>query len=176
MKDTEYSLVRLFETSAEFLIDHFNRLDEHDIRLRFGFLAGKNAITSYVKKTIKPTGERTEENLWFAIKKDKEIVATLHVALYDERAEFGFTVLKDHRGKKLGQLLFARGYQVVTERSIDKIHMTCLSENKAIQHIAKKFGMEMHSMRGESESVIEIQYPVPLTQVDDIRRVMYTNQ
>lgn len=168
----DYSLVRLFDTSAEFLIAHFAKLSPEDNRLRFGTILKEPRIEKYIRDSFVTEGTRTKDNLWFAIKCDGEIVATLHVAIVGDSAEFGFTTLETHRGKKLGQLLFARGYQVVTERSIHKIYMVCLSENRAMRHIAYKFGMKMFSEQGDNEGTLEIEYPASINHLNRVRQTI----
>lgn len=167
--EDEYSLVRLFDTSAEFIINHLDRLNEQDRYLRFGQIPSRETITKYVNESLAAINTRTHADFWFGIKKGVELVATLHVSIRDDVAEFAFSTAEDHRGKKLGQLLFARGYQLVTEYSITRIYMMCLSSNAAIKHIARKFGLAVMTHGSESEGSVNIQYPVSLSKVHEIK-------
>lgn len=169
---TEYSLIRVFDTSAEWVIHHITSLPESDIYLRFGFQANENQIRKYVEKSLSTETTRTNADMWYAIKYDGEIVATLHVAIRDDLAEFAFTTSPEHRNKGLGQMLFARGFQLVTEFSISKIYMFMLSKNSAMKHIAKKFGLAVVTEGTDAECSIQISYPVPLSRVAEVKYQM----
>lgn len=97
------------------------------------------------------------------------LVATLHIATNGDVAEFAFTTDIEYRSQKLGQLLFARGYQLVTEFKINRIYMVCLSKNSAMRHIAKKFGMSVMTQGTDSEASVNIQYPVPLSRLNEVK-------
>lgn len=161
--ELEYRLVRLFETSSTHIKHHFHTLSDKDRRLRFGHSPSNDMVDSYIDTSLAQGAKsRTHADFWFGVKIGVELVATMHVAIRNDTAEFAFTVDEQHRGKKLGQLLFARGYQLVSEYSIHKIFMLCLSENKAMQHIAKKFGMKLEASAGEIESFLNVDTHAPL--------------
>ena len=167
--NSDYSLIRVFDTSAEWVIHHIANLPESDVYLRFGFQANENQIRKYVEKSLQTETTRTNADMWYAIKYDGEIVATLHVAIRDDLAEFAFTTSPEHRNKGLGQLLFGRGFQLVSEFSISKIYMMFLTRNQPMRHIAKKFGLAVVTEGTDSESSIQISYPVPLSKVSEVQ-------
>ena len=69
----------------------------------------------------------------------------------------GCTVSKDFRGKQIGQELFNRGVTWARMLGAETIFMHCLSENKVIQHIAKKGGMTVVTIDpSEKESTIKV--------------------
>lgn len=170
--DSEYSLIRIFDTSAEWVIYHINGLPTQDKYLRFGSAVDENRIRRYVEDCFTCETTRTNADVWYAIKHDSEIVATLHVAIRGDLAEFAFTTSPDHRNKGLGQMLFARGFQLVTEFSITKIYMFMLSQNSPMKHIAKKFGLAVVTEGPEAECSIQISYPVPLNRVAEVKYQM----
>jgi RimJ/RimL family protein N-acetyltransferase len=165
----DYSLVRLFDTSSEFVANHITSLSQDDRYLRFGYTPSDEQIHKYVSNSMKTVNSRTHADFWFGIKLDKEIVATIHIAIRDDVAEFAFSTDKNHRGKKLGQLLFARGYQLATEFSISKIYLVFLTQNAAMRHISKKFGLAVMTHGSDAESSVEISYPVPLSKISSIK-------
>jgi RimJ/RimL family protein N-acetyltransferase len=167
--EDEYSLIRLFDTSADFIINHLDSLNEQDRYLRFGYTPSRAMITKYVNDSLATINLRQHADFWFGIKQGVELVATLHVAILDDTAEFAFSTAEAHRGRKLGQLLFARGYQLVTEYSINRIYLCCLTQNKAIRHIARKFGLAVMTRGAESEGSVNIQYPISIKQVDKVK-------
>lgn len=169
---TEYSLIRVFDTSAEWVIHHITSLPPEDKYLRFGFQIPENQIRRYIETSLTTQTERTNADMWYAIKYDGEIVATLHVAIRDDMAEFAFTTSPEHRNKGLGQMLFLRGLQLVTEFSITKVYMAMLSINSPMKHIAKKFGMAVVTEGSDAECSIQIQYPVPLSRIDEVKYQM----
>jgi len=166
----EYSLVRLFEKSKDEIINHITSLNDEDRYLRFGYLPKNSMINKYVNYTFSKINTETNANFWFAVTKNNKIVATIHIAIYGDEAEFAFTTDKDHRGKKLGQLLFSRGYQLITEFGINRIKLTCLSQNSAMKHIASKFGLKFTYSSGEVDAVTYIQYPVTINQVNELKK------
>lgn len=169
MNIEDYSLVRLFPDSITPLVEHISALGENDLYLRFGFPITSEGIGRYVSKSFDTINTQHRADFWFGVKLDDQLVATLHVAIVDDLAEFAFTTAVEHRGRKLGQLLFARGYQLVTEYSITRIYMVCLTQNQAMRHIAKKFGLAVMTQGSESEGSVNIQYPVSLKQVNQVK-------
>lgn len=168
-QDSGPVLVRLFPTSINWLLLHFLELSEDDRYLRFGFAIKDEQIKKYLESTLtNPSASRTDANFWFAIKIDNAICATLHIAIVGGKAEFAFTTNKEHRGKKLGQILFARGYQLINEYSIKVVTMQCLSVNAPMRHIARKFGMTVVTHGSDTDSIVNVQYPVPLSKIKEI--------
>lgn len=170
--NTKYSLIRIFDTSAEWVIHHINSLPDEDKYLRFGFNANEDQIRRYVERSLTTVNERTHADVWYAVKYEGEIVATLHVAIRKDLAEFAFTTSPEHRNQGLGQLLFGRGFQLVSEYSITKIYMFMLTKNSVMKHIAKKFGLAVVTEGSEAECSIQIQYPVPLSRVEEVKYSM----
>jgi RimJ/RimL family protein N-acetyltransferase len=169
MNTEDYSLVRLFDDSAMQIVQHITELNASDLYLRFGYSITPDRVEKYVKKSFETVNTRQRADFWFGIRQDNELIATLHVAIVDDTAEFAFTTAEQYRGRKLGQLLFARGYQLVTEYSITRIYMVCLTQNNAMRHIAKKFGLAVMTQGSECEGSVNIQYPVSLKQIDQIK-------
>lgn len=165
----QYSLIRVFDTSAEWLIYHLNSLPSEDKYLRFGYQATENQIRRYVETSISTEITRTNADMWYAVKCDGEIVATLHVAIRGDLAEFAFTTSPAHRRKGLGQMLFGRGFQLTTEFCITKIYLSMLSSNGPMKHIARKFGLAVITEGPDAECSIQIQYPVPLSRVEEVK-------
>lgn len=119
------------------LIDHFIRLGPDDRYMRFGYQIQDEQIKEYIEHSFGEVGHQ-----WFGLFDDDKIIGTIHVALLDEsQAEMGLSVDSKCRGSGLGQALFNRGLVWARARGTTKIYMQCLSENKIIQHIAKKNGM-----------------------------------
>ena len=139
------------------VIKHLLSLDKEDLRLRFGYTPTDSIIEQYVTNSWDKVDHR-----WYGIYHPEYdgVVATLHAAQMDsETAELGFTVCKELRRHGLGDALFNRGAVWAKARGIKKLFMHCLSENRAVQHIAKKNGMHVVTMfGGEAEADLALPY------------------
>jgi len=146
------------------LIDHFmNDIVDNDRRLRFGYEASDTAVKKYIEDSLYNFGRI---NMWFIVDVDcfdrfagKKIIASCHVAmnLENNTAEMGCTVSPDYRNQKIGQELFNRGVTWARMSGAENVFMYCLSENKTIQHIARKGGMTVVTIDPtEKESTIQV--------------------
>lgn len=145
----------MYELDKGKLIDHFLvDIVEHDRYLRFGYRASNDNVTDYVERSLKEFGDT---NMWFVIEKDNKFVGTVHVSMNEKGvAEMGFTVSPDHRGQGFGQELFIRGSTWAMMKGATTLYTTCLSENKVMQHIAKKNGMTVVTVDAtEKEATIQ---------------------
>jgi RimJ/RimL family protein N-acetyltransferase len=166
----DYSLIRLRSDRVPDVVHHINSLPADDLYLRFGHQVKHEYIVSYVLRTLEDNeANSSQRNFWYGIFDGSKLIATLHVALGDDIAEFAFTTDAEYRGQKIGQLLFARGYQLVTEFQITRIYMVCLTQNGPMKHIAKKFGMSVMTHGTDSEASINISYPVPLSRLNEVK-------
>ena len=118
----------------------------NDRRLRFGGSLSDEAIETYLKSSFVDFGIN---NMWFIVDVEspetfgRKVVATCHVN-YDYKtntSELGLTVSPDYRNQKIGQELYNRGVTWARMKGAETIFMHCLSENKTMQHIARKAGM-----------------------------------
>lgn len=163
----DYSLIRLFQKDSALITEHILKLPSDDRYLRFGYNCSDDRVAVYVNNALIPS--LSQQNFWYGIFDGELLVATLHIATNGDVAEFAFTTDIEYRSQKLGQLLFARGYQLVTEFKINRIYMVCLSKNSAMRHIAKKFGMSVMTQGTDSEASVNIQYPVPLSRLNEVK-------
>src|SRR5437868_13191954 len=89
--------VRLSAADRPALQSHFTRLDAEDRRLRFGTVAGDDRTHDYVE------GIDFERDGVFAIHGEgDELAAVVHVACGEPSAELGLSVLREFRGRGLG--------------------------------------------------------------------------
>lgn len=139
------------------LIDHFmNDIVANDRRLRFGYEAPDSSVKKYIEESLNDYGYI---NMWFVVEEGVKIVATCHVSMNRETntAEMGCTVGPNYRNQKIGQELFNRGITWARMAGAENVFMHCLSENRTIQHIAKKGGMTVVTIDpSEKESTIQI--------------------
>jgi len=134
----------------------------NDRRLRFGGSLSDDAIETYLKSSFVDFGIN---NMWFIVDVEspetfgRKVVATCHVN-YDcktNTAELGLTVSPDYRNQKIGQELYNRGVTWARMKGAETIFMHCLSENKTMQHIARKAGMTVITLDPtEKQSSIKV--------------------
>ena len=145
------------------LVNHFiNDIKGDDRRLRFGGIIDDETIKKYINKSFENFGFN---DMWFIVDVQtpecfgRKVVATCHVN-YDsstQTAELGLTVSPDYRNQKIGQELFIRGITWARMKGAETIFMHCLSENMAIQHIARKGGMTVVTIDpAEKESSVTV--------------------
>ena len=128
----------IHESDKRKILKHFLKLNEGDRYLRFGFHAHDEAIEKYLSGAFDEYGNK---NMWFICLDEDKVIGTVHVSIVQDTAEMGFTVTESKRGKGLGQDLFMRGATWATSKGVSRIITQCLSQNKVMQHIAKKNGM-----------------------------------
>ena len=149
---------KLSHLDKQKLIDHFmNDIVGEDRRLRFGFQIPETSIKEYIDNSIKY--DYGYCSMWFVVDDGDRIVATCHVSLHPDTktAEMGCTVSPEFRNQKVGQELFNRGVTWARMAGAEHVFMHCLSENKVIQHIAKKGGMTVVTIDpSEKESTIQV--------------------
>ncbi len=164
---------RKLSTSTDqlFVIEHLQRLDAEDRRLRFGIVATDEYIEKYVKDSWDKDG-----SVWFGCVWKWKIVAACHVVIYNNEAELGCSVDPNHRGRRLAQTMFDRAITHLRAKNIRNVFMHCLTENQAMRHIAKKNDMIVESYCGETDAKVEVAPANPLTIYEDAymdRMAMY---
>jgi len=152
------------------LIKHFHSdIVGEDRRLRFGYMATDEAVTTYITNSLE--NGYGVDNTWFVVVEGFKVIASVHVAYNSKKktAELGLTVSNEYRGKKLGQELFNRGVLWARAVGAESIFMYCLSENKTMQHIAKKNNMTIVTLDpSEKEAVIKITKSHILAGMEDM--------
>lgn len=148
----------MYLADIEGLHTHFiSDIIDNDRYLRFGYNPTDDTIKSYIDGSF---GNYGTKNMWFIIVDDcNKVVASCHVAYNSETktAELGFTVSKHCREKGYGQELFSRGATWATARGAESLYTHCLSENKIMQHIARKNGMTVVTIdQGEKEATVKV--------------------
>lgn len=142
----------------ERLVNHLISMSEDDKYLRFGYKISDEQIAKYVERSFDFDHEISQ---WFGIFSDTdELIASLHVIMVtSKKAEMGCTVDKSQRKQGIGQVLFDRGLVWARAHGAKTIYMQCLSQNVAIQKIAKKNGMLVATV-GYDEKEGKIEFPV----------------
>ena len=142
---------RLDARGRRALLEHLLTLSPDDRRLRFGSSLSAGAIAQYVDLID------FEHDVVFAVHDmSLVLVGAVHVALLNDHAELGLSVLAGHRGRGVGGALFERAAGHARNRSVPRLYMHCLNENAAVVHIARKFGMHIVAGAGEADAHLEL--------------------
>lgn len=150
----------------QLLLAHLHALSASDKYLRFGYPITPEQIDKYVERSYE-----LEKSQWFGMHdEDGTIVASVHaVMVTSTKAEMGLTVDQKYRGQGFGQLLFDRGLCWSRSAGAKQIYMQCLTENKAIQHIARKNNMSIAVMAPtEREGVLEFNAVSVVAPLSDV--------
>lgn len=148
------------------LLDHLLSLSDSDRYLRFGYPISSEQIEKYVERSFD-----LEKSQWFGMYDDDErIVASVHaVMVTSTKAEMGLTVNSEIRNQGLGQMLFDRGLCWARSAGAKQIYMQCLTENKAIQHIARKNNMSVAVLASsEREGVLKFNSVSIIAPLSDV--------
>lgn len=131
---------------------HLKALDDDSKRLRFTAMVSDSFIDTLCDKIEADP----EHHVLFAIENENlEFVAVGHIAVF-ANMELAFSVLKEHQGKGMGNLLMDRVIQYCRTHNILKGEMICLSSNSVMKHLCSKHGIIMHSEYGETTADIEL--------------------
>ena len=130
---------------------HFLALDADDRRLRFGAPQNDSAIRAYVERI--DFGRDAVFGVWGD---DLELLAAAHLARAGKRAELGLSVLAGHRRRGLGGALLSRACMRARNWGQHALFVYCLSENEAVMRLARKQGMTIAGIAGETHAWLEL--------------------
>ena len=149
---------RLNDSARATLVAHLLALPAEDRRLRFGSSLSPEAVTAYVD------GIDFGRDAVLAVHDDRlALVGVAHVALGDDLAELGLSVLPAHRGSGIGSALFERAAAHARNRSMPRLFMHCLSENGPIMRIAQRFGMDIVTGVGDADAHLALAPASPVS-------------
>lgn len=139
---------------------HLMALDPESRQLRFAFPISDESITDLCNRIAR----NIDKHKIFVVEdKDLNVIGAGHISLEDDKMELAFSVLKDHQGEGVGDLLMKRCIEYCRNRGITEGFMVCLSHNQKIKHLCTKNGIKMHSEYGETYADIELPIGNPLT-------------
>ncbi len=149
------------------VLAHLLDLDAADRRLRFGNPVSDELIEHYVRALAFET-----DDVFGIYGMDRGVLRLFGLAhaaygnasaaqngLAPGEAEIGLSVLAVARGLGVGSALFSRTTERARIRYVTKLRLHYLVENSAMQHIARKAGMEVHSAAGETDAYLVLRTP-----------------
>jgi len=130
---------------------HFLALDADDRRLRFGAPQNDSAIRAYVERI-----DFARDAVFGVWGDDLQLLGVAHLARAGKRAELGLSVLAGHRRRGLGGALLSRACMRARNWGQHALFVYCLSENEAVMRLARKQGMTIAGVAGETHAWLEL--------------------
>ena len=150
-----FAIRRMHPPEHAVIADHLKRLDPETRRLRFGNPVNDAFLERYAALAL---GEDAVVSGCF-IRGTMRGVAELRF-LDDGRreAEGAFSLEPDFQGFGLGAALFGRTIALARNRGVRRLYLTCLSENRRMQRIARRHGAELSFVEGDVTADIRRPY------------------
>lgn len=149
------ALRRLWSWERERYRAHLLRLDAEDRYSRFGITAGDTFIESYCDRL-----DWTRTTVFGAFR-EGELCGAAECARLDTfwpaDAELAFSVERPLQGQGIGSALFGRTVTYARNRGAGKIYVSCLTSNRRMRQIARKFGMRLGGGGVDVEGRLELQ-------------------
>ena len=138
---------KLFVTEYHKYRDHLLRLDDESRRMRFGMGVGDEFITGYAQQL------NDMKSIVYAYIIEGEVHAAAELCPLAGKmrgeAEAAFSVEKPCQDSGIGTDLLGRIVRAARNRSITRVYMNCLAENRKMQKIAKKYDAILQFEHGE---------------------------
>lgn len=139
-------------TKAEYKA-HLKGLDSESLIFRFSRVMTPEAIDRYVDSIPDSNHILGAISTVYG-----DVAAAAHIALDDKESmcEVGISTDLNYRRKGVAKELMLHILAVCSNRGIEQLYMTCLTDNKAIINLCKSVGLAVVSSHGESETVLEL--------------------
>jgi len=142
------------------ILDHLIQLDEHDRFLRFGCQAPLEHLTRYAASI-----DFKRDEVFGVFNRRLRLIAVAHLAALPEGTgpapqvrtmEFGVSVLREARGRGLGQLLFEHAIMHARNHHAGALMIHALTENRPMIRIALRAGARLETDGPESEAWLSL--------------------
>jgi RimJ/RimL family protein N-acetyltransferase len=145
---------RLGERDRSAVRAHFVALPADDRRLRFGSALATATIVDYVAGI-----DFARDAVFGLYDASGSLMGVAHVALGDDDAELGISILPGYRRRGAGTALFSRAVAHARECNVSKVYIHCLAENVAMMHIARRSGMKIVVALGDADAYLALARP-----------------
>lgn len=141
------SIRKLYVTEYHAYRDHLLRLDAESRRSRFGMNVDDEFIREYVRRL------HDMKSIVYAFSIDGTVRAAAELRplgshMHGE-AEAAFSVEKEWQDSGIGTELLGRVIRAARNRSINRLYMNCLAENRKMQAIARKYDAILEFDQGD---------------------------
>jgi len=152
----------------EEILQHLLQLNDEDRRLRFGTQTPNEVIERYVAHL-----NFNKDTIFGIFDLNLRLIGMAHLAYLPEvkdqarAAEFGVSVLQEGRSQGLGTALLQRSAVHSRNTRIETLYVHCLSNNKAMMHLAEKAGMSVEFAYGDADAYLKLLPASPATIVEE---------
>jgi RimJ/RimL family protein N-acetyltransferase len=152
----------------EKILQHLLQLDEEDRRLRFGTQTPDEVIRRYVEGL-----DFNKDAVFGIFDLNLKLIGMAHLAYLPRSkgkprsAEFGVSVLPEGRAQGLGTALLERSAVHSRNTRVEILYVHCLSNNKAMMHLAQKAGMTVEYAYGDADAYLKLPPASPATIVQE---------
>ncbi len=157
---------RLWDSDQSKLVGHFQRLDSHTRRLRFGGAVSDGFSREYAEKIL------SADSAIYGAFPDHELrgVAELRGLLdsWPRSAEIALVVEPAWQDKGIGEALFTRLVSAAQKRGVKKLRMLCLHENTRMRNLARKHDADLEIESGSIEATLALPWPSPMSIFNDV--------
>lgn len=150
---------KLWSTEIQKFRDHLLRLDEESRRMRFGMAVDNDFIQAYADRA-----DFLKSVIYgYFVGGEMRAAAELRTIgdSWREEAEAAFSVETAFQDTGVGTDLLGRVILAARNRGISRIYMNCLSENRKMQRIARKYEADLHFEHGEVVGQMRMPAPTP---------------
>ena len=148
------------------LIEHLLRLDKDSLRMRFGATLSPEAILAHGERCfsfgctlhgyfengdLRGVSELRLEPMWFA-----------------RSAEAAFSVEPASRNHGVATELFSRTLRTARNRGVRQLTISCLTWNKPMQALARKFKAQFHWEEGEVLGIVIADVASPRSYLEEL--------
>jgi len=128
---------KLYVSEYQKYRDHLLRLDGESRRMRFGMIVDDEFITRYTERLIDMKSVIYGHIIGGEVRAAAELRPLGHQI--PGEAEAAFSVERPFQDSGIGTELLGRVVRAARNRSIARVYMNCLTENRKMQAIAKKY-------------------------------------
>jgi RimJ/RimL family protein N-acetyltransferase len=153
---------------AKEILQHLLRLNDGDRRLRFGTQTSDEIIGRYVGGL-----DFNKDAIFGIFDLNLKLIGMAHLAYLPEvqghvrAAEFGVSVLPEGRSQGYGTALLQRSAVHSRNTRIETLYVHCLSNNKAMMHLAQKAGMSVEYAFGDADACLKLLPANPSTFIEE---------
>jgi RimJ/RimL family protein N-acetyltransferase len=149
--DQAIPIKRLSRFDQPRIAHHFVALGHDDRRLRFGAGQSDFAIHTYVKAI-----DFEHDALFGVLDDELRLIGVAHLARNDDHAELGISVLAGDRDRGVGAALLKCAHTHARNWGVQALFMHCLTENRAMMHLAQRERMDVVAEGGEADAWLKL--------------------
>lgn len=153
------------------ILDHLLHLDEHDRYLRFGNQVSLEQLRLYTASI-----DFKRDEVFGIFNRELQLVAVAHLATLQPGAspagrtvvcmEFGVSVLRQSRGRGLGQRLFEHAIMHARNHHAGALMIHALTENRPMLRIALRAGAKLEADGRDTEAWLSLPKDTLATHVE----------